>query len=94
MVKSDIVNALAQKHGIQPNIAAQILDLVLDGFTEELVKGGRIEIRGFGTFAVRNYDGYTGRNPKIGEAVTVSPKKLPFFKASKFMKGAINQGKA
>ena len=80
MIKSDIVHALAQKHGIQPNIAAQILDLVLDGFTEELVKGGRIEIRGFGTFAVRHYKGYAGRNPKIGEPVTVSPKKLPFFR--------------
>jgi len=50
-------------------------------------RGGRIEIRGFGSFVVRNYEAYTGRNPKTGETIQVAPKKLPFFKVGKELKG-------
>ena len=55
-----------------------------------LLSGDRIEIRGFGSFEVREYDGYTGRNPKTGEEKTVLPKKLPFFKVGKNFKEKVN----
>lgn len=58
--------------------------------TESLVKGDNIEIRGFGSFQVREYKPYTGRNPKSGEHVTVKRKKLPFFKVGKEVKERVN----
>jgi integration host factor subunit beta len=57
---------------------------------DSLVKGERIEIRGFGSFLVKNYRGYRGRNPKTGEIVDVSGKKLPFFKVGKELKERVN----
>jgi integration host factor subunit beta len=57
---------------------------------EALNDGHRIEIRGFGSFQVRDYDGYLGRNPRSGESVNVPPKRLPFFKMGKEIKDAIN----
>ena len=56
----------------------------------ELGKNGRIEIRGFGSFVVRKYDAYTGRNPKTGKSIKVSPKKLPFFKVGKELKERVD----
>jgi integration host factor subunit beta len=53
-------------------------------------KGDRIEIRGFGSFTVREYKAYKGRNPKTGENIDVRPKKLPFFKVGKDLKGMVN----
>ena len=57
---------------------------------ETLKKGDRIEIRGFGSYAVREYQAYTGRNPKTGETTDVKPKKLPFFKVGKELKAKVN----
>jgi len=51
-----------------------------------LTRNERVEIRGFGSFKVKQYDGYKGRNPKTGEVIDVSPKKLPFFKVGKELK--------
>jgi integration host factor subunit beta len=55
-----------------------------------LVKGERIEIRGFGNFTVRNYQSYQGRNPRTGTKVEVSPKRLPFFKVGKELKERVD----
>jgi len=86
MNKSDLIFELAKKHNLPEKTATQIVDLVFDGFTDTLKNGGRIEIRGFGSFVVRKYGAYTGRNPKTGEVVDVKPKKSPFFKAGKELK--------
>jgi len=59
--------------------AADILNLVFEGFTNTLKKDGRIEISGFGSFTIRHYGSYTGRNPKTGKKIKVGTKKLPFF---------------
>jgi integration host factor subunit beta len=59
---------------------------------ESLAKEERIEIRGFGSFVVRHYGGYKGRNPKTGEIVEVRPKRLPFFKVGKELKELVNTG--
>ena len=60
------------------------------GFTDTLKKDDRIEIRGFGSFTVRYYDSYTGRNPRTGKRVRVGDKRLPFFKGGKGLKARVN----
>ena len=64
----------------------EIMKAKLDGFTEALKVGGRIEIRGYGIFSVRKYDSHKGRNPKIGKIIDVKPKRLPYFKVGKELK--------
>jgi integration host factor subunit beta len=86
MNKSDLIDALSAKENLTEKNASEIINLVFDGFTDTLKKGGRIEIRGFGSFSVREYDGYTGRNPKTGAKTEVGAKKLPFFKVGKELK--------
>ena len=58
---------------------------------DALKDGNRVELRGFGTFEVRSYDAYKGRNPKTGESVEVAPKRSPFFKAGKELREGLNQ---
>ena len=90
MNKSEIIEALSKREDLTEKKASEIIKLVFDGFTEELKKGDRIEIRGFGSFVVRDYDAYTGRNPKTGKSIPISPKKLPFFKIGKELRERVN----
>ena len=57
---------------------------------DSLLEGGRVEIRGFGSFKVKEYGSYAGRNPRTGEKVAVEPKRLPFFRAGKELKEYLN----
>lgn len=82
-------NTLAKKNNLTDKQAMEIVDLVFDGFTKTLTNGGRIEIRGFGRFTVREYGVYKGRNPRKGNTVQVKPKKLPFFKVGLELKGMV-----
>ncbi len=91
MNKSELIEALSRKENMTEKRAMDVINLVFDGFVNELKNGGRIEIRGFGSFVVREYDAYTGRNPKTGSNIRVAPKKLPFFKVGKELKEAINK---
>lgn len=59
---------------------------------DELNNEGRIEIRGFGSFVVKEYKAYTGRNPKTGETIQVKDKKLPFFKVGKELRERVDNG--
>lgn len=90
MNKSDLIEALAAKENLTEKQAADTINRIFAGFTDALKKGGRIEIRGLGCFTVRKYKAYAGRNPKTGEIVDVRPKKLPFFKVGKELKGTVN----
>jgi integration host factor subunit beta len=90
MNKSDLIDALSAKENLPEKNAFEIINLIFDGFTDTLKKDGRIEIRGFGVFTVREYDGYTGRNPKTGDTTEVEAKKLPFFKVGKELKERVN----
>jgi len=90
MNKSELIEALSKKEGLTEKKAIEVINLLFKGFTEELQNGGRIEIRGFGSFVVRNYDAYTGRNPKTGKNIKVSPKRLPFFKVGKELKERVD----
>jgi len=91
MNKSGLIEALSRKENLTEKMAIDVVNLVFKGFTDELRKKGRIEIRGFGSFVVRKYDAYTGRNPKTGKRIKVSPKKLPFFKVGKELKERVDR---
>ncbi len=90
MNKSDLIVALAAKKNLTEKQATDIVDLVFDGFTDTLKNGGRIEIRGFGSFTVRKYKAYKGRNPRTGDAVNVKPKRSPFFKVGRELKKMVD----
>jgi len=90
MNKSDLIVALAAKKNLTEKQATEIIDLVFNGFSETLKNGGRIEIRGFGSFTVRKYKAYKGRNPRTGKPVDVKPKKSPFFKVAKELKKIVD----
>ena len=90
MNKSDLISLLATKENLTEVKAARIINLIFDGFNDALQKGDRIEIRGFGSIVMRNYDTYTGRNPKTGDKLEIKPKRLPYFKVGKELKGKIN----
>ncbi len=90
MTKSDLIAALAKKENLTEKNATEIVRLIFDGFADTLMKGGRIEIRGFGSFCLRQYGAYTGRSPKTGKAVEVKPKRLPYFKVGKELKKRVD----
>lgn len=90
MNKSDLIAALAAKEKLTGKMAIEIINLIFNGVADTLKKGGRIEIRGFGAFTVREYKSYTGRNPRTGKDVAVQPKKLPFFKVGKRLKEMVD----
>lgn len=89
MTRSELIETLAQQQDIPLKRAEQIVSELFDAMSETLVSGGRIEIRGFGSFMVKEYGAYKGRNSKTGEMIEVSPKKLPFFKVGKELKGRV-----
>ena len=90
MNKIDVIKVLAEKKNLTGKQAMEIVDLMFKGFVNELKNGGRIEIRGFGSFNVRKYEAYKGRNPKNGEHVEVKPKKAPFFKVGRELKKMVD----
>lgn len=92
MNKSGLIDALSKKENLTEKKAIDVINLIFKGFNDELKKGGRIEIRGFGSFVVRKYDAYTGRNPKTGKNIEVAPKSLPFFKVGKELKERVDKG--
>jgi Bacterial nucleoid DNA-binding protein len=89
MNKIDIVNGLAEKANLNQKIAKIVVDTIIDSIKNAIVRGERVEIRGFGSFSLRTYKSYKGRNPKNGEVVNVPPKKLPYFKVGKELKETI-----
>lgn len=93
MNKSGLIEVLAEKAGVTKKQAEQIVNLIFDSMKDALVNGDRIEIRGFGSFTVKSYGAYTGRNPKTGERVSVPPKKLPSFKVGKELRENVNEGR-
>ena len=92
MTKSDLITLLSTKNNLTEVQAARIVNLIFDGFKDALAKGDRIEIRGFGSFVMREYKNYRGRNPKTGKVVEVKPKRLPYFKVGKELRERINDG--
>ena len=94
MTKSELIEAVAEKAGIPRARAELLVNGIFDAMGEALARGEGIELRGFGSFTVRTYDAYEGRNPKTGEPVHVNAKKLPFFKVAKELKERVDAGRA
>ncbi len=91
MNKSELIKTLAEKTDIHVDEAAMVVNTFFDSIKDSLVGEERVEIRGFGSFKIKDYGGYTGRNPKTGEVVQVKPKKLPFFRPGKELKEYVNK---
>ena len=90
MNKSELVKALADQANISLDEATLVVNTFVDTMKDSLLEGGRVEIRGFGSFKVKEYGSYAGRNPRTGEKVAVEPKRLPFFRAGKELKEYLN----
>ena len=95
LVRSDLVQRLRAEH---PDLSADDIEKLVSSFFDtiahQLVDGGRVEIRGFGTFTTRSREARTGRNPRTGESVPVSPKRAPFFKPGKELRLLIRESTA
>ena len=82
MTKSELTQALADQMNLSLKDAKSIVDTIVQTMTDALVEGRSVELRGFGSFQVRDYDSYTGRNPKTGNLIKVKPKRLLFIKVA------------
>lgn len=89
MKRSDLIDKLAIRTDISNSIAEDVVMEIFGSMTDTLVAGNRIEIRGFGSFEIREYGSYAGRNPKTGEETIVASKRSPFFKVGKDLKERI-----
>lgn len=100
MNKSQLIEKLAsnisteygdeQDPRLHLKLAKQTVDLFFCSIKDALAEGDRVEIRGLGSFTMKEYEGYSGRNPKTGEQVEVLSKKLPVFKPGKELKKIVN----
>jgi integration host factor subunit beta len=90
MNKAQVIDAVREEAGLSRSKAKEVVQLFFDEMSEALATGDRVEIRGFCSIFVKNYKGYTGRNPKTGEPRQVPPKKLPFFKCGKELKERVD----
>lgn len=90
MTKSELIEAIATRGEIPRARAELVVNCVFDAMTEALQRGEGIEIRGFGSFTVRPYRPYAGRNPRTGAPVRVPAKRLPFFKVGKELRELVN----
>ena len=90
MNKADLVDALREETGLTVRMAVQVVDVFFDKMAEALAKTDRVQIRGFCSFFVKEYKGYTGINPKTRESVEVPPKKLPLFRCGKELKERVD----
>lgn len=88
--RSELIEAVAARANLPKKQAEIAVNTIFDSMTDALIKGERVEIRGFGSFTNRYYEAYTGRNPKTGSPVQVPPKRLPFFKVGKDLRERVN----
>ena len=89
--KSQLIEMVSEKANITKKKAETVVNIVFDSMTKALTENDRIEIRGFGSFVNKQYGSYHGRNPRTGETIDVSPKRLPFFKVGKELKDSVNK---
>jgi integration host factor subunit beta len=93
VTKSELIDSIADKLHLAKARAEQIVDTVFNAMVDALKDGQGIEIRGFGSFTIREYKAYDGRNPRTGEIVKVAQKRLPFFKVGKELRERVNAGR-
>ena len=95
MIKSELIARLAEQRlsgdqTITARDAERVVGVVLDKVIDALADGGRVELRGFGAFSVRERPARAGRNPRTGEPVEVEAKRVPFFKSGKELRQRLN----
>lgn len=90
MKKSDLVDAISGKAGVPKAQVQQMVDDVFDLIADGLSKGEKIDLRGFGTFSVRDSAARTGRNPQTGEPISIPARRVPGFKPGKELKEKVN----
>jgi integration host factor subunit beta len=83
MTKADLIEKVANKINLTKKETESIVSIVFQSITDSLTQGDQVELRGFGSFRIRERDVRVGRNPKSGEKVDVPAKKVPFFKTGK-----------
>src|SRR5437868_15544368 len=93
MMKSELIEAIAARGELTKASAEMVVNCVFDAMAEALQRGEGIEIRGYGSFTVRPYKPYAGRNPRTGQPVPVPAKRLPFFKVGKELKELVNDSR-
>ncbi len=86
MNKSELIQALSEKSNISPELASSVVETTIDMMKQQLMDGGRIEIRGFGSFEMREYGASIERSPKISDSVLAEPKRSPPTKCGQVMK--------
>ena len=92
MNKSELVEALAARNALTYKKSEEIVNIIFDSMADTLTSGGRIEIRGFGSFSLHFREPRRGRNPKTGDAVELSGKYVPHFKPGKELRERVNMG--
>ena len=92
MTRRELIAAVAAAEGVSTKEAELVVKTVFANMERALTEENRIEIRGFGSFKVKSYQGYQGRNPRTGDSIQVRNKKLPFFKVGKELKERVNKG--
>jgi integration host factor subunit beta len=91
MTRSQIIFKICQKINIPQKEAERAVTSFFNSIVNALSLNDRIELRGFGTFRIKHYKSYIGRNPKSGLSIVVKPKRMPYFKASKIVRTIINK---
>ena len=90
MNKTELVAAMSDKAGISKKVAEEALAAFTEAVTEELKKGGKVQLVGFGTFEVSKRAAREGRNPQTGKVMSIAASKAPKFKAGKALKDLVN----
>lgn len=90
MNKTELIEAMAEKTGFTKKNAEVALNAFIDTVSEELVKGEKVSLVGFGTFEVSERAAREGRNPQTGETMNIAASKAPKFKAGKALKDQVN----
>jgi integration host factor subunit beta len=93
MTKADLIDIVADRLKLPRGRAELLVGHIFDAMVDALRRDEGIEIRGFGSFSIRTYREYEGRNPRTGEAVHVKPKRLAFFKVGKELRERVNNGR-
>jgi integration host factor subunit beta len=83
MTRSGLAERVAKKGKTSASQAELVVETIFDCMKRAFQRGERVEVRGLGTFRVRRYNGYKGRNPKTGEPIIVQSKRLPVFKVGR-----------
>jgi integration host factor subunit beta len=91
MTKAELVDKVANKINLTKKETEGIVSIIFQSITDSLTEGDKVELRGFGSFRIRERSARVGRNPKSGESVDVPAKKVPFFKAGKELREIVDE---